>query len=406
MIIVPLGVASATPTATRHLPSVALWREGTTFLFDCGENTQTRMLQAGMKRSKIDYVFISHMDGDHIFGLPGLLMTFHLQRRQRKLTLVGPKGLQEFVEANMRLGNVELSFEIDYKLLDENLENEFVVEEPDFYIEARPLDHSSFCIGYRFQEKDKPGKVDDETARSMGIAEDWQYKELKAGNDVTLDDGTVVKSADIVGEPRSGESFVYVSDTKFCESAIRLAENATILMHEATFGQKLKDKAEETKHSTAQDAAIVAKTAGAKRLVITHFSARYTNEFVLLKEARSIFADTWLANECRPIMTDPAHEKGIIKKRVDVIDVNKKPQTSKPGGKPGSKKPRGKPKKRFKKQRNPRYYKSRSEGGRGGPRRDERDTRKRPDKRKEEGGRSDDSLPITPRTPFDDFDRF
>ena len=133
MIIVPLGVASATPTATRHLSSVAVWREGSVFLFDCGENTQMRMLQGGLKRSQIDCIFISHFDTDHYSGLIGLLSTLQLQRRDRELTLVGPEGLQEFVEWNFDFANVNLSYPITYVEVEEDFEEQRVVDEEDFY---------------------------------------------------------------------------------------------------------------------------------------------------------------------------------------------------------------------------------------------------------------------------------
>lgn len=313
MIVMPLGVGSATPTADRHLASVALWREGRIFLFDCGENAQMRMLQAGMKRSKIDYIFITHLDGDHFFGLPGLLTTMQLQRRDKELHIIGPKGIKSFVDNIFTTVNVDLGFEIIYTEISHDIDHQVVVEEEEFFVEARTLKHNTFCVGYRLQERDKPGKVDAALAAEMGITEDAHFKALKAGEDVTLEDGTVVEASQIVGEPVKGKVFAYITDTEFCENCIRLAENATILYHEATFGQALKDKAAETGHCTAQEAAIVAKTAGAERLVIGHFSARYTNPFVLLKEAKQVFDDTWIATELRPIMTDPEQEKGIFK---------------------------------------------------------------------------------------------
>ncbi len=317
MIVVPLGVSSATPTVNRSLPSVALWRDGQVFLFDCGENAQTRMLQAGIKRSKIDYIFISHLDGDHYFGLLGLLSTLNLQRRENELTIVGPAGIKKFVEFNLDIANIDMTFKINFVELKEGFDQQVVVDAADMFVEARPLEHTKFCVGYRLQEKDKPGKVDAEKAKELGISEDAHFKQLKKGEDVTLEDGTVVKAADIVGEPRIGNSFAYVTDTVYCNNAVELAKNASILYHEATFGQSLEDKAKETGHSTAEQAAAVAKNAKAKLLVIGHFSGRYTNEFVLMKEARRLFNDTWLATELRPIMTDPKHEKGIITPNVD-----------------------------------------------------------------------------------------
>ena len=430
MILVPLGISSATPTVHRSMPSVALWREGQVFLFDCGENTQARMLQAGMKRSKIDFIFISHLDGDHIFGLPGMLSTFHIQRRDKALTIVGPKGIKDYVEFNLKLADVDLDFPIEFVELENGFENEVVVDEEEFTVVARPLEHTRFCIGYRLEEKPKPGKVDAEKATEMGITEDAQFKELKKGNDVELADGTVVKSVDIVGEPREGNAFAYITDTVYNANSLELARNANLLYHEATFGSDLKDKAEETKHSTAEDAAQLAADANAKLLVIGHFSGRYTNPFVLMKEARRIFPETWIANEMRPIMTDLKHEKNIIQPRIPVHVPGQKNRRS--GGrsssyKSSSRKPR---KARISKRRNKPvatsrgknlsdYYRDRdrdrgqrySDRNRDRNDRNERnDHNKRNNRDDRDRKKRDDKppryKPITPRTPFDDFNRF
>lgn len=332
MIVVPLGIASATPTAIRHLPAVALWREGSVYLFDCGENAQMRMLQAGLKRSKIDSIFISHFDVDHYSGLMGLISTLQLQRRDRVLNIIGPKGIKEFVEWNLNFSGVTLSFEVNFVEVEEDIEEQRVLDGDDFYVEARPLKHKRFCLGYRFQEKDKPGKVDAEKAESLGITEDEQFKELKAGNNITLEDGSTIESYEIVGHPRPGDSFAYISDTEYCPNSVKLAMNTNILYHEATFSNQLADKARETGHSTASDAARVATEAQTKLLVLGHFSARYTNLHVLLKEARDGFYPTWLANELRPIFTDPTHERGIVEAKVELKDLTKPDQSNHRGG--------------------------------------------------------------------------
>lgn len=416
MIIVPLGVASATPTATRHLSSVALWREGSVYLFDCGENAQMRMLQAGLKRSQIECIFISHFDTDHYSGLIGLLSTLQLQRRDKKLTIVGPEGLQKFVEWNFNFANINLNYEIEYVEVKEDFEEERVVDGDEFYVEARPLNHSRFCMGFRFQEKDKPGKVDADKAQAQGISEDWQYKDLKAGKDVELDDGTVVKSDDIVGHPRPGDSFAYITDTKYCPNSVKLGMNTNVLFHEATFSDSLSDKAEETGHSTAKDAARVANEAKTKLLVITHFSARYTNEYVLLREARDDFFPTWVATELRPIFTDPAHEKGIIQPKVYLKEINgnkgsdsnKNYKNNKSGGK----------KKRFRKRKSrsssksSKNYSKRNSSSSNDSRKPRKTSGKYRQSSRDNNSSNDDNgnqrkpKQITPRTPFDDFNRF
>ncbi len=414
MIVVPLGVASATPTAVRHLPSVALWREGSVFLFDCGESTQMRMLQGGIKRSKIEAIFISHFDVDHFSGLLGLLATLQLQRRDKPLTIAGPKGIKEYVEWNLKFSEIDPVYEINFHEIEEDIEVDRVYEDDECYVEARPLNHTKFCVGFRFQEKDKPGKVDAEKAQSLGITEDEQFKELKAGNDVTVEDGTVVKSYEIVGHPRPGDSFAYVTDTEYTPNAVKLAMNTNILYHEATFGKDLADKARETGHSSTADAARVATEAQTKLLVIGHFSARYTNAHDLLKEAREGFYPAWLANELRPIFTDPTHERGIITPKVELVELekgsrNKKNYKSRKSHKSGGKK-------NF---RSRKHSSSRgSSSGRSGSKSSGKYKQKTYGSstyRANINNKKDDSdtnsgsstrRNITPRSSYDDFDRF
>jgi ribonuclease Z len=422
MIVVPLGVASATPTAVRHLPSVALWREGSVFLFDCGESAQMRMLQAGIKRSKIEAIFISHFDVDHFSGLLGLLATLQLQRRDKPLTIVGPKGIKEYVEWNLKFSEINPVYEINFHEISEDIEVENVFDQEEYYVEARPLKHSKFCVGFRFQEKDSPGKVDAEKAKEMGISEDAQFKELKAGNDVTLEDGTVVRSDDIVGHPRPGDSFAYVTDTEYTPNAVKLAMNTNILYHEATFGKDLSEKARETGHSSTMDAARVATEAQTKLLVIGHFSARYTNAHDLLKEARDGFYPAWLANELRPIFTDPTHERGIITAKVEINELDNNSSSGGSNNYKGRKKYKSSGKKNFRSRKGGSSGSSRgsSHSGSRSSSSDRSNNRGSTRKRKQYGSStysanikdkkedSDSSSPrkITPRSSYDDFDRF
>ena len=424
MIVVPLGVASATPTAVRHLPSVALWREGSVFLFDCGENAQMRMLQAGIKRSKIEAIFISHFDVDHFSGLLGLLATLQLQRREKPLAIVGPKGIKEYVEWNLKFSKIDPVYDINFHEIEEDIEEERVFDADEYYVEARPLNHTKFCVGFRFQEKDRPGKVDAEKAKKMGISKDEQYKELKDGNDVTLEDGTVVKSHDIVGHPRPGDSFAYVTDTEYTPNAVKLAMNTNILYHEATFGKDLDDKASETGHSSTADAARVATEAQTKLLVIGHFSARYTNAHDLLKEAREGFYPAWLANELRPIFTDPTHERGIITPKVEITELDnnsggksnyKGRKNHKGGGKKnfrsrkGGSSSRGKSSSRGNRSSSSSRSGSNSSGKSGNYKRKTYGSSTYSSKIKNSSDDSDSSSTrrkITPRSSYDDYDRF
>ncbi|MGM0507426.1 MAG: ribonuclease Z, partial [Bacteroidota bacterium] len=332
--------------------------------------------------------------------------------RDRELVIVAPTGIQSFVEWNLSFSKVDIQFPIRFVEIEEDFEGGVVLDEEEYYIEARPLKHNRFCLGFRYQEKDKPGKVDADKATKMGIDEDWQYKELKAGNDVTLDDGSVVPSAEIVGHPRPGDSFAYITDSTYSPNSVKLAMNTNILVHEATFSASLSEKAAETGHSTSLDAARVANESQTKLLVITHFSARYTNPFVLLREARQEFFPAWLATELRPIFTDPAHEKGIIEPRVYIKEVSERTGKEKRGGSSRSGRTQNRSsalqgRKRRAKSSNHssgkdqrrtglrrRSESSGSKEGRSRRRRSDREQTSRPPR------------PITPRTPFDDFDRF
>jgi ribonuclease Z len=339
----------------------------------------------------------------------GLISTLQLQRRDNPLRIIGPVGIKKYVEWNLDFGNTNLSFDINYVELEEDVESQVVVDEDEYYIEARPLNHSMFCLGFRFQEKDKPGKVDAEKAQAMGITEDAQYKALKAGEDVELEDGTIIKSYDIVGHPRPGDSFAYITDTKYCPNSVKLAMNTNILYHEATFSDSLADKAAETGHSTSSDAARVANESQTKLLVIGHFSARYTNPFVLLREARAKFFPAWLATELRPIFTNPAQEKGIVEPKVYIKEVDGS------GGSDKKDRSKGKSrsdsgKKRFRKRRGSSDRKSsrssRSSSSSGERRRKRIDRSSSSDDNNDNQGSQRAPKHITPRTPFDNFDRF
>ncbi|MEM8557305.1 MAG: MBL fold metallo-hydrolase, partial [Bacteroidota bacterium] len=177
---------------------------------------------------------------------------------------------------------------------------------PDYYVEARPIEHRVFAAGYRFQEKVRPGKVDGEQAQALGFRENWQFEAVKSGTPVTID-GRTIQPEEVVGPARPGVSFAYVLDTMPCAAGRRLAEGVDLLLHEATFTEEAAQRAEETGHSTAQQAATIAKKAGAQHLLLTHFSARYTDPQPLVDEARAVFPNTEAAEELRAyVLTPPA----------------------------------------------------------------------------------------------------
>ncbi|WP_457652129.1 ribonuclease Z [Rhodocaloribacter sp.] len=294
-----LGTASAMPVRDRHFSAAVLRHEGAVLLFDCGEGTQFQMLRAGVKSPRIDAVFITHFHGDHFYGLVGLLSTMSLLRYEGRLRIVGPRGLAAAVHATPELARNGFPFEIEYVELEEGFGRAVVYETDAFTVEARPLEHGIFTAGYRFEEKPRPGNLDVEKARALGVTDYVHFRALKAGHAVTLPGGRVVAPEEVVGPPKPGRAFAYVTDTRPCEGGRLLARDADVLYHEATFAEDRLERALETKHSTAREAAAVAKAAGAKRLLIGHFSARYADLDPLLIEAREVFENTETAEELR-----------------------------------------------------------------------------------------------------------
>ncbi len=274
MKIVLLGTSSAVPTLTRGLSSTALIREGDVFLFDCGEGTQLQLMRSGVKRSRIHSIFIGHLHGDHLYGIAGLLSTLQLDAREAPIHVFGPEGLRVFLNAAFRTQDLQFAFKLTVQEFPRGYRGR-VLDEEEFYVEALPLDHSIFCLGWRFQEKAKPGVFNLDRAQELGIPSGPLYGKLQHGENITLADGRIITPDMVLGERRPGKSVVYCLDTQFSERSIRLADKCTALIHETTFGPDGVEMARERKHSTMEDAARVAKEAGAENLIATHFSSRY-----------------------------------------------------------------------------------------------------------------------------------
>jgi len=290
MKIVLLGTSSAVPTLTRGLSATAVIREGDIFLFDCGEGTQLQIMRAGIKRSRIHSIFIGHLHGDHLYGIAGLISTLHLDGREEPLNVFGPEGLRNFLNAAFRTGELQFQFGLKVQEFPRGFRGR-VLDEDEFYVDALPLDHSIFCLGWRLQEKDRPGVFNLERAVELGIPRGPLYRKLQLGETITLEDGRVITPDQVVGPKRPGKSVAYCLDTQFSERSIELAHDCTALIHETTFGSEEVTMARERKHSTMEDAARVAKEAGAHNLIATHFSSRYDGRQVarIGEEARSIF---------------------------------------------------------------------------------------------------------------------
>ncbi|HEX7069421.1 MAG TPA: ribonuclease Z [Rhodothermales bacterium] len=298
MQIIPLGTASAIPTRHRHLSSIALMHEGDVLLFDCGEGTQMRLIHAGVRPLRIVAIFITHFHGDHFYGLLGLLATMALLKRTAPLTVVGPTGIEDLVTRFPGLSPSWLPYNVQYVELPETFDQAVVFRHTEFDVEARPLDHREFTAGFRLTERPRPGKLDVERARTLGLTDPTQYRHLKQGRSVRAG-GREVQPEEVLGPPQSGRSFGYVTDTRPCDGARLLARNVDLLYHEATFGLDMASRAAETGHSTAAEAATIARDAGASRLLIGHFSARYSDPQPLVEEARRIFPETEAAEELK-----------------------------------------------------------------------------------------------------------
>ena len=297
--LIPLGTASALPTRTRHLSGLVLRRQGRVLLFDCGEGTQFQLLRAGVRPPRIEAIFITHLHGDHCYGLPGLLSTMALQERTAPLHLVGPVGLKAFLAALPGLDGAPAPFAQHLTELDEGFAHAVVYDTPAFFVEARPLDHRVFTAGYRFQEKPRAGRLDVARARALGVTDPRAFGRLKRGEAVPVPGGGSVAPEEVVGPPRPGRGFAYLTDTRPCDTGVALADGAALVFHDATFGEDQAARAVETGHATAREAADVARRAGAGRLLLGHFSARYDDVQPLVEQARAVFKNTEAAEELK-----------------------------------------------------------------------------------------------------------
>ncbi len=301
MRVIPLGVSAALPAHGRHLSATALDLGGEWILFDCGEGTQYQIMKTALRPSRLSTVCITHLHGDHVFGLPGLLTSLSMGGRRETLRVVAPEGL--FGALYAWPGVDGLAFEIDEVPLSEPLRVNLVCNTPTYRIAARPLDHRVFCAGYRWEEKPGPGNLDVQKARVLGVSEWPLFRKLKAGEAVEVG-GRRVEPAEVMIPPPAPRSMAYLTDTRPCEGGRLLARDADLVVHDSTFTDAHARRADETGHSTARQAATVARDAGAHRLLLTHFSARYETTDALVAEARAVFAASEAATECTPVRLD------------------------------------------------------------------------------------------------------
>ncbi|MTH52306.1 ribonuclease Z [Bacillus mangrovi] len=298
MNVLFLGTGAGVPSKQRNVSSVALEllsERGAVWLFDCGEGTQHQILHTTLKPGKIEKIFITHLHGDHIFGLPGLLGSRSFQGAGDPLTIYGPKGLADFIKAALACSKTHLRYPIHVV----EGEGGMVFEDEQFRVEALLLEHGLPSYGYRVVEKDKPGTLMASELKAAGVKPGPDYQKLKEGGTVFLEDGTMIKGSDYIGPPKKGKIIAIAGDTRSCPALEELAENADLLIHEATFAQEDRELAYEYYHSTTEEAALLAKKSHVKQLVLTHISARYQGEQIgrLLEEACRIFQNTRIAED-------------------------------------------------------------------------------------------------------------
>ncbi|MBS1550022.1 MAG: ribonuclease Z [Bacteroidetes bacterium] len=288
-----LGFNSAIPTVNSSPTAQLLEMGERLFLIDCGEGTQVQMRRAKAKFSKINHIFISHLHGDHCFGLPGLISSFRLLGRETPLHIYGPKGIKEMLETIFRLSETNKGFELVYHELTSK-KSELIFEDNKVEVFTIPLDHRIYCNGYLFKEKPKDRHLNMQEIVKYPEIETCDYHLLKKGKDFVLSDGFVLKNENLTKDPNPSVSYAFCSDTRYNESIIPIIEGVDVLYHEATFLHELKEMADFTGHTTALEAATIAQKAKVGKLILGHFSNRYLDVSVFKKEAEPIFAPTYL----------------------------------------------------------------------------------------------------------------
>lgn len=290
-----LGSSGALPAYGRHPASQLIEIQNRSFLVDCGEGAQMQLMRLQANFHRINHIFISHLHGDHYLGLMGLIFTMHLQRRVNDLHLYSHRGLDEIITSHLRYSRSSPNFKIIFHMLEKGV-GETIFEDEALTVETIPLSHKIRCSGFLFKEKLKPRRIDkDKLPQGLLIQ---QIANLKNGHDVLDPLGNVLyTNASLTFDPKKSRSYAYCSDTVFDEGLVGQLKNIDLLYHEATFMEEEEMKARDTKHSTAKQAARIAKLAEVNRLILGHFSARYKDLTPMLEEAKSIFSNTDLAIE-------------------------------------------------------------------------------------------------------------
>ncbi|SBO44495.1 ribonuclease Z [Cyanobium sp. NIES-981] len=300
-----LGTSSGVPTRSRNVSAVALRlpQRSELWLFDCGEGTQHQFLRSDLRVSQLRRIFVTHMHGDHVFGLPGLLASLGLAGNCPGVDVYGPDRLRDFLEGVLHTSSTRIGYPIRHHRVRSAAEaGTLLLDDGELTVRCTPLTHRVPAYAYRIDQKPRAGRFDVTKAQALGIPPGPVYASLKQGKTVTLDDGRIIRGASLCGPPRPGASVVYCTDTVFCEAAVDLARGADLLIHESTFSHGEAELAFQRQHSTSTMAAQTALSAGVRQLALTHLSPRYVpggaiSPDDLLAEARAIFPNTLLAKD-------------------------------------------------------------------------------------------------------------
>jgi len=294
MRLIFLGTSAAAPTLKRSLPATVLQCPTEQWLFDCGENIQRQMMASKISFHKKTKIFLTHLHGDHVLGLPGLLQTMALMDRRNPIQIYGPLGIKEFLVCCQQTLNFELTYQVE---INEIVKPGVIVEEAGYIVEVVKSNHTIESYSYVFEEKPHPGEFFPEKAIALGLPEGESWSKLQKGETIVLSNGKTVNPDEVMGPNRQGRKIVYTGDTRPFEAFAAFAKGADVIIHDCTFDDALAVKAEVNGHSTSSQAADQAKAANAKMLVLTHISARYSYAEVLLEQAKKIFGNTVLAED-------------------------------------------------------------------------------------------------------------
>ena len=290
-----LGCYAATPRTITNPTSQVLEIKSHMFLIDCGEGTQVQLRKQKIKFSQIEHIFISHLHGDHFFGLIGLISTFMLLGREKELHIYGSKGIKEAILLLLKLGNAYTSYNLFFHELTSK-ESEVIYEDEKVKVTTIPLKHRVYTNGYLFEEKNTERKLNIDAILNYNI-EKLYYNKIKLGGDITLDDGRIILNSELSFDPEEPKSYAFCSDTVYNEDVIPIIKNTTVLYHESTFLESESHLAEKTMHTTAKQAAKIAKLADVKHLLLGHYSTRYGNIELFRTEAQQIFENVLLADD-------------------------------------------------------------------------------------------------------------